>query len=69
MPRKLYTLLPPKPGQRKFWTVQLRIQAGKRMQRSTRNATRAAAQQFAHHLLKQEAPHLIDQPRTKLAKL
>lgn len=69
-PRKPLKLLPPKPGRRRYWTVQLRLTSRKTLQRSTRSPHRTAAQEFALALLRQEAPqltHLLDQPRPQPA--
>lgn len=64
MKRRPYSILPPKPKRRRYWTVVIRPTAGRRVQRSVRSGHRAAAKEYAIAWLRQDFPALcalIDQ--------
>lgn len=72
MKRRAFSLLPPKKGRRKHWTVRVRPKAGEIVQRSARTIHRAAAVEYAVLWVREHYPELcrmIDERPRRRGKL
>ncbi len=59
--RRILTILPPKEGLRRYYTVLIRPGPRRKLQRSTGSHLRSAATEFGKLLIRQKFPHLVDE--------